>query len=246
MPPQWLRHRVAAVLIGAPARDRRITKADGLALGTISTITPWILQIGGNNYAANIVFNRSATAVGITPSFVGVEPPSFTLNGVTHAPLDTRKNAIYAMIQSLNPMQLANARLTESFNDVLLGPGQDFTFPVRRGVAVSTLDALQQALVKSAIGAWVKDAPDDLAVALIAEYTSATSFADTHIAWSGATTPTVNGSYVRIHGPNVWIEFVCLNGVVFPTQLRFHTIWRDKARDYGGFFGFDYANSNRP
>ena len=83
---------------------------------------------------------------------------------------------------------------------------------------MSTLGALQQALVKTAIEAWVKDAPDDLTVPLIAEYTSATSFADTHIAWSGATTPIVNGSYVRIHGTNVSIEFVCLNGVVFPTQ----------------------------
>jgi hypothetical protein len=94
-------------------------------------------------------------------------------------------------------------------------------------------------LVRRAIEAWVGDAPDSLAHALIRDYTSDSAFSNTRVAWSGATEPTVIGSYVRIDGPRVWIEFVCQAGIVFSNQIHFHTIWRDKSRDYGGSFTFD-------
>ncbi|RZK21647.1 MAG: DUF3500 domain-containing protein [Hymenobacter sp.] len=44
------------------------------------------------------------------------------------------------------------------------------------------------------------------------------------------------GDYVRIDGPNVWSEFVCQNGIVYHSQIHYHSIWRDRTRDYGGNF----------
>lgn len=168
-------------------------------LGTPSTTSRWMLQLGGHHYAYNLDFNGtvSSTPVTATPMFVGLEPSSFTTGGTTYAPLNGRRDAMYAILASLSTSQLASAKLSSSFSDVLLGPGQDGSFPASQGVADAAL-------------------------------------ASTYVAWSGASTPTVQGSYVRIDGPRVWIEFVCQNGIVFPSQIHYHTVWRDRASDYGG------------
>lgn len=46
-------------------------------LGTPSTVSPWMLQIGGHHLAYNITYN--AAKVSATPVFLGVEPPNFTV-----------------------------------------------------------------------------------------------------------------------------------------------------------------------
>ena len=94
----------------------------------------------------------------------------------------------------------------------------------------------QQSLLKTAIEQWVDALPAGQAAALLSTYASKAALASTYFAVSGATTPTAQGSYVRIDGPRVWIEFVCQNGVVFPSQLHYHTVWRDKSGDYGNQF----------
>ncbi len=61
----------------------------------------------------------------------------------------------------------------------------------------------------------------------------------TKIGWSGSDTPLgTQGDYLRIDGPRCWIEFVCQNGIVFPSQIHFHAVWRDKVSDYGSNFTF--------
>lgn len=81
---------------------------------------------------------------------------------------------------------------------------------------------------------WVRDAEDASATSLRTYYQ--TQLANTYIAYSGTGNLTNAGDYVRINGPNVWIEFSCQNGVVCRNQIHCHTIWRDRARNYGGSF----------
>jgi hypothetical protein len=45
---------------------------------------------------------------------------------------------------------------------------------------------------------------------------------------------TANGNYFRIEGPRLWIEFSVQRGVIFNSDIHYHTIWRDKFGDYGG------------
>ena len=207
-------------------------------LGTPSTTGTWMLQVGGHHYAVNITYTSGgATAASITPNFVGVEPTSFTLNGTTYTPLAARRDAIYGALQSLSSTQQTSAKLSSSFSDVLMGPSRNSPFPTQEGVLVSSLSADQQAKVKAAIEAWVKDAPDALNATLLSDYESTTALASTYVAWSGSTSPTVQGSYVRLDGPRVWIEFACQNGIVL-SGIHYHTIWRDKSKDYGGSFSF--------
>ncbi|MCM3411865.1 DUF3500 domain-containing protein [Metabacillus litoralis] len=203
-------------------------------LGDVSDSSTWILQLGGHHYANNFTFNADQT--GATPFFIGLEPQTFeTANGETVEPMAEHKNAIYSMIDSLSDDELAEAEIVDKFDDVLVGPGNDYNFPTEsEGILVSTLSEEQQELVKDAIRAWVSDVNEEDQQALLDAYFAEDAWSETYIAWSGSTSEEDQGSYIRIDGPRVWIEFAVQGGIVFRDQVHFHTIWRDKVADYGG------------
>jgi hypothetical protein len=100
-------------------------------------------------------------------------------------------------------------------------------------VLVGGLSADKQALVKTAIEAWVKNVADPISSALLAEYESTDALAQTYVAYSGSPDLTTQSSYFRIDGPRVWIEFTIQGGIVYHDRVHYHTLWRDKAADYG-------------
>ncbi|RTQ48810.1 DUF3500 domain-containing protein [Hymenobacter gummosus] len=210
-------------------------------LGTPSTTGTWMLQFGGHHLATNMTFSNGYVT-GPTPKFEATEPLTFTTTnanvfptGTACAPLSNEASAMLAMLNGLTTAQRSTARLTQTFNDIVLGPGQDGNFPATRvGLQCSQLTTAQQDLVVAAMAPWVQDADDATAASLLAYYR--TQLADTYIAYSGTGNLTSTGDYVRIDGPNVWIEFACQSGVVYRNQIHYHTIWRDRARDYGGNF----------
>lgn len=204
-------------------------------LGTPSTTEAWILQFGGHHYAVNSSYDGEVSSP--TPNFVGVEPLSFTLGGTTYAPMAERSETTTALLDALSSDELSEAQLSGSFNDVLLGPGEDFAFPEQEGLLVSSLTEVQQDAVTAAINAWAQDADDETAAELLAEYTSTEAYTETYLGYVGTTDLDTRGDYIRIDGPRVWIEIATQNGIVFPSQVHYHSIWRDKALDYGGIFG---------
>jgi hypothetical protein len=201
-------------------------------LGTPDTSGTWELVFGGHHLAVHITFT-GGDVVGATPYFVGVEPTSFTTDDKEYAPLDTMRDAMAAMLAGLTDEQRDAAELSETYADVLVGPGEDGQFPeTKAGLAVGDLTAEQQERVVAAMSPWVSIADDATAEDLMSTYRS--QLAETTIAWSGGTELTGHANYVRIDGPGVWIEFVCQSGVVFSDQIHYHTIYRDHTRDYGG------------
>ncbi len=211
-------------------------------LNTPSTTGAWMLQYGGHHYAANIAYN-GGHVVGATPLFYGVEPTSFTISGTTYTPLAQEHDAMANMLASLTAAQLTTAKLSTTFSDVTMSPGEtnggNGTFPaVKVGIAVSTLTNAQKLLVLEAIKPWVRDMDDTVAANLLAIYQSELN--NTYIAYTGNGTSgspssflNANTNYARIDGTSVWIEFICQNGVVFPAQIHYHSVWRDHTRDYG-------------
>ena len=201
-------------------------------VGTPSSSGEWILQLGGHHYALNFYFRGNTESP--TPYYTGIEPLGFTLNGISYSPLKTKSDAMKAMLASLTAAQLAAAKLSVFFDDVLLGPGDDDLFPTPQGLKVSALSETQRALVVAALGAWVNDAPSSVAAKFMAAYTSETALADTYIAWATATNLTAQGSYVRIDGPRAWMEIIVQNYPVAGNQGHYHAVWRDQSLDYGG------------
>lgn len=202
----------------------------------------WMLQFGGHHMAFNIAFNNG-NVVGTTPVMIGVEPTTWTVNGTTYAPLTPRHDAFTAMLASLTTTQLTSAKLTTTFSDCLMSPGESNgntnTMPTtKQGIVCSSFTTAQKNLVLAAIQNYVSDMDTDTATALMNIYTNEIN--STYIAWTGSGTSgsastflNANTNYVRIDGPSVWIEFVCQNGVVFSSQIHYHSVWRDHVRDYG-------------
>jgi len=44
----------------------------------------------------------------------------------------------------------------------------------------------------------------------------------------------VQGDYILIDGPSVWIEWSIQAGATIKTGVHPHSVWRDKVSDYGG------------
>lgn len=197
--------------------------------GSPSTTAKWTMEFGGHHLAIHITF--AGEKVSGTPYFVGVEPTGFVYASKSYSPMKQESGAMVALFSSLNSSQLAAATLSQTFDDVLVGPGKDEQFPASEGQLVSELSAEQQALVTKAIKAWVDDVNTAGAKKILAEYKK--GYDKTRIAWSTSIDPSVQGSYFRIDGPRVWIELVSQGGIVIHEQVHYHSIWRDSQWDYG-------------
>jgi hypothetical protein len=206
-------------------------------LGTPSADGTWQLHFGGHHLAVNLTYKKGKVA-GASPFFVGVEPTTWTDDdGTTYSPLATMRNGLQALTGSLSTEQLATAKLSQSFSDVLLGPGEDGQFPeTKEGIKVSSLSPKQKQLVLKAIHPWIANVDDATAKKLMKTYERELN--QTYVGYSGGTGLDTQGDYVRIDGPGVWVEFVCQNGVVYRDQIHYHTVYRDHTRDYGSEFTF--------
>jgi len=197
--------------------------------GTPSPSRKWTVQFGGHHYALHMTF--SGATVSNTPYFIGVDPPTaFEVRGKTYEPMANEVAALFGAVRSLNASQRARARLSQSFDDVLVGAQKDGQFPAKLGITVSTLSTPQQKLVTRAIRSYVGDMPRKQANRHIATYKK--QYAKTKLAWSGSTDATRPGAYVRIHGPRVWLELAMQKGIG-PFRSHYHSIERDIERDYG-------------
>jgi hypothetical protein len=201
-------------------------------LGQPSDTGTWELQFGGHHLAVANTYVNGALA-GATPSFRGVEPNgTFDQNGRSNEPLAVKEKAFAALLAGMSSDQLATAKLSATYSDLLLGPNKDWAFPTtREGVQVSALSAAQKALVTAAIASYVNDVADADATSIMTKYTG--ELDQTYIGYSGSTALTERNDYVRIDGPSVWIEFSMQGGIVLSGNHP-HSVWRDRTADYGG------------
>ena len=204
-------------------------------LGTPSTTGVWELLFTGHHYTQPYTFNGPAGS-GYTPAFRAIEPTtvvSNTVTGQSFQPMEQERLAFAAMLTGLSSTEQTTARLSATFRDILLGPNQDWVFPAtKQGIRVGGLSADKQALVLDAIKLYVDDLDPATAATVLAKYTS--ELADTYIAYSGSTSVTAENDYIRIDGPNVWIEFSYQGGIIIRNAPHPHSVWRDRTTDYGG------------
>ena len=201
-------------------------------LGTPATTGTFEIQFGGHHLAFANTY-KDGVLTGATPSFRGVEPfATFTQNSVSNQPLQQEAAAFSAMLTGLTSTELAAAKQSATYSDLVVGPQQDGNFPATAvGLKCASLTAAERALVLAAIKTYVYDTADADAATILAKYTS--ELDNTYIACSGTTAMTTRNDYVRLDGPSLWLEYSCQNGIVLsPTHP--HSVWRDKTKDYGG------------
>jgi hypothetical protein len=236
--------------------DRRPIGWDGrnyflTVLGTPSPETPWMLQLGGHHLAYNFTFNGRLP--GATPLFFGSEPIRFEMKGIAHEPLAVQSSAMSRLAVAISGH--SQARLSGTFTDVVKGvvvtgvPGQmtggidtgfPHTYPTGdkdRGIRVSALSGEQRQSVREAIDSYLSLPGAEVSAALRAAYQDPRAFDATYVGFSGAPDLGTKGSYVRIDGPRLWMEFVVQPAIAEPATLHYHALWRDKQSDYGGEIG---------
>ncbi|HKX42983.1 MAG TPA: DUF3500 domain-containing protein, partial [Burkholderiaceae bacterium] len=210
-------------------------------LGTPSTSDFWMLQLTGHHLTYNIAFN--GTYKSPTPLFLGVEPKgSFTQSGTTYDPMEAQRTAMSNLGSALTAY--SGAQLSGTYSDLLFGANgtgnidgtcpRSYSSVTEHGLLYTSLSSTDQALVQAVINAYVNTQASEYASDLLGAYLDSTALASTYVAYSGSGTVTTKGNYFRIEGPRVWIEFSVQSGVIFSTDIHYHTIWRDKVGDYGG------------
>jgi len=197
--------------------------------GTPSTTGKFeIMWTGHHKTVANTYNNGSLVAA--TPHFAAVEPTTFTSSGTSYSPISQEKDAFVAFLASLTSTQLATAKSSSSFGDLVCGPTANWSFPTTySGLVGSALTSTQQTLLLNAIKTYVNDIDDTNAATILSTYSSELS--STYVLYSGTTSMTTQGDYFRINGPHVWIEYSAQGGVIL-SGVHYHSIWRDKVNDY--------------
>lgn len=201
-------------------------------LGTPAATGTWQLYFGGHHFAMTNTY-KDGVMLGATPSFRGVEPfVPFTENGRENAPMLQEQAAFAAMLAALTPDELALAKLSGTYTDIIAGPQKDDAIPTTaEGLRLGGAGPQVQALALAAMETYVRDVNATSADVITAKY--AAEIADTFIGFSGTATVDAENDYVRIDGPSVWIEFSMQPGRSIE-GIHPHSVWRDKVADYGG------------
>ncbi len=199
--------------------------------GTPSTTGTFeIMETGHHKTVANTYTNGALVAA--TPHFVAVEPITWTTGGVTYAPVTQETDAMKALLASLSATQLATAKSSSSFSDIILTPGKEWQFPTTyTGLVCSGLTDAQKALALNVIKTYTNDIDAASATKFLALYTS--EIDKTYITYSGTGNMNTKGDYFRIDGPHVWIELSQNGGIIYSGPHP-HSVWRDRVSDYAG------------
>lgn len=186
----------------------------------------WAWQFGGHHLAVNVTVADGRSY--LSPTFLGIEPASFAVNGSTEAPLEPYVQAGLALMNALGGDVRAQATLASRPSGVITGAGQDGVVPERDGARVGDWSEEQQQLLVDAIGLWVGVLDTRSAQARMDEIRS--EMGEIHFAWSGD----VSGGpmYYRIQGPSLIIEF-STQGRLGGGGAHYHSMYRDPTNEYG-------------
>jgi Protein of unknown function (DUF3500) len=188
-----------------------------------------IMMTGHHKTVANTY--KDGVLIAATPHFAATEPLSFSNAGITYSPITQEKEAFVNILAGLSNTQLATAKSSATFSDLLLGPNANWSFPTTSaGLLCNTLNTTQKAAVLNAIKTYVNDIDDENAAIIIAQYNA--ELDNTYILYSGTTNMNTRNDYFRIDGPHVWIEFSVQNGIIL-SGVHYHSVWRDRLNDYG-------------
>ncbi len=194
--------------------------------GTPSRDGIWAVQLSGHHLALNATFRGDEAAH--TPSFWGVEPTTFAVDGEPRAPLERHRAAGLDLANHLAAGDVAEARVDRPADGILRGAGQDATpYPSPPdGLAASQLDDDGRTLLRRVLDVFLDRLPDEARAARAAALSE--GFEDTYFAWSGDLADDSADAYYRVHGPAVWIEFSFEPAVAGGDGLpHFHSVVRN-------------------
>jgi hypothetical protein len=196
--------------------------------GTPSSTEPWGWGFGGHHLAVNMTIRGDAMT--LAPTFLGVEPAEFTVEGAQAAPLSQRYADGVALMNALDATQQRAARVNERPEEVITGPGEDGVVPPLAGAVVGDWPPAQKTQLLALVGLWTQMMPPTAAEGRQAAL--ANTVDQLRFAWHGA----LDGAspiYYRIQGPSLILEFSSEGAVGAGEGDHFHSVWRDPTNEYG-------------
>lgn len=196
-------------------------------LGEPADDTPWGLQFGGHHMAINVsVFGAD---VSFSPMLTGGQPMTVSFEGQEATLAEAETTAAQALLESLDPDQLAAAVRSDTAIDLVLGPGAHGTVIAPEGIKGSDLTESQKGLLQAVIAARLGFINDDDYAPKMA--TVMAELDATYFGWWGPQ-GTLGAAYFRVTGPSIVMEYAPQDMGGDPTEHA-HNIYRNPANDYG-------------
>ena len=187
----------------------------------------WKWQFGGHHLALNVTVTGGAMSM--SPSFIGIEPATFTLDGLELAPLRDQAAAGAALLAALPAGHRTAALAGSRPRELYAGAGRDGVIPPLEGSRAGDWSAHHRRQLIDLIGLWVGVMPPAAAQRRLAEIEA--ELAEVRFAWHGP----ADGSgaiYYRIQGPTLLIEF-STQGALGAAGGHYHSIYRNPTNEYG-------------
>ncbi len=192
--------------------------------GESSDSNTWGWQFGGHHLAINVTMADGRTYM--SPTFIAVEPASYTAGGTAVTPLDTHLQSGLALINALDEGRRTAATLSNRPEGIYTGAGEDGVIPPVEGSRAAGWNDSQRQLLLDAVAQWVGMLESSSSLARLTEIRS--ELDDTYLAWHGDGS---GGSlYYRVQGPSLIIEFSTEDA---DDGIHYHTIYRNPSNEYG-------------
>ncbi len=168
---------------------------------------PWSWRFEGHHLSLSftVVPNHG---IAVTPAFMGANPATVP-DSHEHAgfkALGPEEANGFRLLHSLFDDQRATALIaSESFGDILSGPGREGRLQQRVGLALGDMTAAQRQQALTLIEAYVKNVHPELVKRELDSLMSA-GIDTIHFAWAGSQHPG-RPHYYRLHGPKLVIEY---------------------------------------
>ena len=188
----------------------------------------WNWQFGGHHLAVNVAVRDGVMSM--SPSFIGIEPATFELDGTEWAPLADHVARGAALVKALPERQRQAVAVGSRPRELHAGAGRDGFIPPLEGSRVGDWPEARQRQLMDLIGLWVRVMPQAAAERRMAEVEGERS--RLRFAWYGPTDGS-GPSYYRIQGPTLILEF-SIQGSLGATEGHYHSIYRNPTNEYGG------------
>lgn len=190
---------------------------------------PWSWRFEGHHLSLTFTI-IPGHGIAVTPAFMGSNPATVP-ESHEHAgfkALGGEEVNGFRLLRSLSVTQRATALIaSESFGNILSGPGREDHLLQRAGLALGDMTAAQRQQTLALIETYVRNVKPELAKRALNRIAAA-GIDTIHFAWAGSEEPG-RPHYYRLHGPRLVIEYDnTQNGA-----NHVHAVWHDPMNSFG-------------
>jgi hypothetical protein len=196
--------------------------------GTPGDGAPWGWRLEGHHLSLNFTL-VPGKPMAVTPAFMGANPARIPKGQrAGFRTLEHEQDLAFALARSLDPALRGRAVIaTESFGDIVSGPGRKELFAARQGVPFGAMSGDQRALATRLIETYARNMRTEIADEELRRMRDA-GLEQVHFAWAGPIDP-ARPHYYRVHGPTLVIEYDNTQN----DANHIHSVWHDPANDFG-------------